>query len=823
MGSGLPGGRSRSHRGEAALVILAFGILLTVFFWKPLILGYKLLPSDIIFRDPFFSEHAPPGFLKPHNNLLYDETYQFFPWRVHVKEAMSQGQLPLWNPYIFCGTPFLAKDQPAVFDPINLFSLAFETVDAVLVVAILRIVVAGLGTYLLVRALGGGRIGAFVSAVSYGFGGFIIVWLAHPHSGVAAWLPWFLLTIEWLVRRLRGREVAQVAMTIALLLFAGHAETALYGLVAGGLFFLLRAYQVWQGHRQGRQTSWLLVSFVAAVGLGFCLASVHIWPFWQWLQRSAEWSLRIGSQNLDETRLGLRAQLPLLLTTVLPNVLNNPTWPYPYRSFVPDSNLAEQALYVGVTSLVLAAVAVARRRRDGVIVFLAALAVGSLGAALRLPVFDWINHLPLFSMAAYGRFRLVYSLAAAVLAGMGVTVLLNEAPGSVLVGRTARWLLGLALASSLGLVGARWALEAMAAESATGKLGRIPFTNILPVLTITNLELYWPVLVAVAAGAALWLYGKGRVDRRVIGVILILLTVVDLFGFGIGYHSVTSREWVYPKTPAMGFLQADDGLHRLVGMNVDLMPNTSMVYGLYDVRGLDFPERRYLEFCQGIGGRDWMGYGILFMNQPEARVLGLMNVKYLISSVALTDDALLDLRLAYTDGQISVYENTHCLPRAFVVHRVRVMPDTPDILRVLQDPGFDLANEITLEQALPVTLADTPAGVARDSVEITRYGIGSVSVAANLQSDGLVFLSDRFDPSWRAYVDGTESPVYRADYAFRAVYVPRGVHKVEFVYEPEGFAIAMVVSLLALAVIASLMVAPHLVKARTAHMSSREG
>ena len=41
---------------------------------------------------------------------------------------------------------------------------------------------------------------------------------------------------------------------------------------------------------------------------------------------------------------------------------------------------------------------------------------------------------------------------------------------------------------------------------------------------------------------------------------------------------------------------------RVVAMNIDLMPNTSMVYGLYDIRGLDFQERRYLELCEAIGG-----------------------------------------------------------------------------------------------------------------------------------------------------------------------------------------------------------------------------
>jgi uncharacterized membrane protein YfhO len=40
-------------------------------------------------------------------------------------------------------------------------------------------------------------------------------------------------------------------------------------------------------------------------------------------------------------------------------------------------------------------------------------------------------------------------------------------------------------------------------------------------------------------------------------------------------------------------------------------------------------------------------------------------------------------------------------------------------------------------------------------------------------------LSDTWYPGWRARVDGTESTLWRANHAFRAVRVPAGRHEIE--------------------------------------------
>ncbi|MDP3046899.1 MAG: YfhO family protein, partial [Chloroflexota bacterium] len=62
-------------------------------------------------------------------------------------------------------------------------------------------------------------------------------------------------------------------------------------------------------------------------------------------------------------------------------------------------------------------------------------------------------------------------------------------------------------------------------------------------------------------------------------------------------------------------------------------------------------------------------------------------------------------------------------------------------------------------------------------------------------TQAMVVVSELYYPGWRATVDGTETPIYRADHALRAVMVPAGRHSVEMVFNPLSFRMGAVISL----------------------------
>jgi uncharacterized membrane protein YfhO len=70
-----------------------------------------------------------------------------------------------------------------------------------------------------------------------------------------------------------------------------------------------------------------------------------------------------------------------------------------------------------------------------------------------------------------------------------------------------------------------------------------------------------------------------------------------------------------------------------------------------------------------------------------------------------------------------------------------------------------------------------------------------LDIAVESQADGWLMISATWYPGWKAYVDGKEIPILRADYLFIAVNVPTGQHRVSLVYQPESFSIGGILSL----------------------------
>ena len=64
-----------------------------------------------------------------------------------------------------------------------------------------------------------------------------------------------------------------------------------------------------------------------------------------------------------------------------------------------------------------------------------------------------------------------------------------------------------------------------------------------------------------------------------------------------------------------------------------------------------------------------------------------------------------------------------------------------------------------------------------------------------------LFMSEAHYPGWKAYVDGREEEILRADYVFRAIPVGPGSHRIEVVYQSLSFKVGLAVSLLTIVVL----------------------
>ena len=247
------------HRADLwALLIL---LVLPLIWFAPVLLtpltGRTLLPYDNLYAfEPWRS--LQPG-LVPHNLLLSDLVLENAVWKEHIRRTLADGQLPLWNPQIFTGLPFLAAGQASTFYPLNVLFYVLPLDVAYGWFTALQISLAGMGLYAWARTLRLRPWAALGGGVVYMFSGFLIASVVFTmFIAAAAWLPLTLAVIEWIVRKQEEKGaagftpipyVAAGAAAIGVMALAGHPELIYYTLLVAGVYTVVRLGVAWRGIR----------------------------------------------------------------------------------------------------------------------------------------------------------------------------------------------------------------------------------------------------------------------------------------------------------------------------------------------------------------------------------------------------------------------------------------------------------------------------------------------------------------------------------------------------------------------------------------------
>jgi hypothetical protein len=216
--------------------------------------------------------------------------------------------------------------------------------------------------------------------------------------------------------------------------------------------------------------------------------------------------------------------------------------------------------------------------------------------------------------------------------------------------------------------------------------------------------------------------------------------------------------------------------------------------GIQNASGIDpFQLKRYADFMQLASGLPCPAYaasippfytaevdcGDYRQARPNLALLGLLNVAYLAAPFPLSEAGP---PLRQDSGPVYLYRNERTLPRAFVVHRVEVVADERQILSALSTLEPD---KLALAEGGP----GLPPGLPDDyqAASVTSYSPGRIVVQANIDSPGLLVLSEVWAPGWHAFDNERELQLYRVDYTLSGVYLDAGRHSVEFIYSPAAF------------------------------------
>jgi hypothetical protein len=373
----------------------------------------------------------------------------FLPYRDYANAVLRSGRLPLWNPYLFLGVPFLANPQTAVFYPLHWPFIWLPAAKSLIAALALHVWLAGLGAAVYARRVAGLRmVAALTTGLIFSLSGYL-----GAHAGqvnqvsAVAWLPWLLWLLEESWRGVTARAsrpwwrgvnaiaLAGLAAAIGLQLLAGHTQASFINLVGLALTAMwpgVAAALAWVGARLRRrpvafnraalnQAAARLGLTLAATALGALLAAVQLLPTWELAQQSVRSG---GLPYREAVSFSLRPRA--LLLTLLPSYGENLADLFGTPAF------AEFVAYVGVSGLILAGtgalLAWHRRAEEPLLAAQAGvgLMLAAAGLALALGTYNPLTFIlyklvPGFDLfRAPARWMALYTFGVSLLAGIGV-------------------------------------------------------------------------------------------------------------------------------------------------------------------------------------------------------------------------------------------------------------------------------------------------------------------------------------------------------------------------------------------------------------------
>jgi hypothetical protein len=721
----------------------------------------------------------------------------YYPLYTFAARSIGAGDFPLWNPHLFGGMPFAADQQTGIFSPINLAAFlianpfSYGTLE---LLAIGHVLLASLTAYALCRDLGVRRGAALIGGVTFAYSGFIVSHLGHyPMVAVAPWLPAVFLTMRRaLARRSLGWSVA-TGFALLLALLGGHQQIFLYLLTALGLYWLYLTWAespaaTWPRDAAGLPR-WLNGPFaghwlgaLGRIALAGVIAAGLAAPMLLLSLQLAGRSIRSGISYAESTAFALR---PLHLVTLLvPNAFG--TTPETFINAVGFSG--EVWGYAGVIALGLAGFAFWRAvgclRREAIFFGLLALLalVVALGAAT--PLQGWFYaFVPGYSrIRASGRWLLLFDFAVAALAALGtenlMRLLTRDIAGTLaLLRRVARWLaIGLGLVALL-LVFFYGNLLAPSAPSA-------------PLAQFLDSAIWTVVLAGLAAGLAL-LIARGHLRAALIPPALAALVVLDLFA-ATAPVPPTSQDPLggFRHDATLALLRADAGqdFFRIdpTRLSDTWQPSWAAVAGLESVVGTYNP----------LALANYNRYWDVTARRHDAARYDLLNIRYVLLPSKESPAGQGKFREVQRTDDFAVFENLTPLPRAFLVGDSRAYTAEEEAWTAMNAPGADLRTIAYLTP--PPDGIDAPPvlsnGAPQGTVTLARPTPDELTATVETDREAILVLSEVAYPGWRATVDGQATPVYTADYTFRAIRVPPGRHTVRVAFEPPLWRVGWLIS-----------------------------
>jgi hypothetical protein len=752
----------------------------------------------------------------------------------------TDGHIPLWNPELFGGMPFIGAMHGDIFYWTSFLRLGLPAEAVMNLGFVVHYIAAGLFTYLLLRALGVSWLGAVLGGIAYELSGLVASYPAPGHDGklfVTALLPAALLCLHAGIRGRRSWAFACLALVIGLALLSPHFQMTYYLLIAAGLFGLYLAFGGGADAPQGTRRWIFLGAALVAVLVGFGMAMIQILPFYHYLPYSPRAEGYYGFAGSTSYAIPWSHVPEFVIAAFTGTSVEGTYW---------ASNPGKlHSEYLGLPVVLLAASGALAREHRRLVLWIGA--IGALflliGLGAATPFYEvWWRLMPFVKQTrAPGMAFYVVVLVVAMLAGIGVdriaagqgrrleTVALAAGAVIALLGITGA--LGIFADTVAQGVGESLARETQAdavasvqrhLDAARANAGTIRISGFLGGLAL------------IAVGALLWARRNARLGAWAFGLLLLAVVGADLWRNARPFWTWQNapREGLYRTDSIIATLQRDSLPYRVF----ELSGTGAEIYGGSLLMDFGIPQilghhgNQLHTYNEALGGKNIWRYFLL-----SRRLWDPFAVRYVLlpagvdlgSQIPAFQDLAADFDTVFANVATSTGKQALLLRRRAPTAWARLVPGAakaPDeqAAQLMADPRqpafFDqlvlLAPDAPLEPT-PVTALPAPLA-ARVRVDRWEPGTMQLTIEPAAPESAYVVVSENYYPGWLATVDGQPARVVRGNVTQLVVPVPRGARQVELRFTSDAYRTGRAASLASLAVIGLGLLVPALLRLRRA-------
>lgn len=760
-----------------ALLLLPL-LIVCLFFYKFFLLGQIPFPGDLLvgtyepYKSMMYEGYAPGGV--PNKAQGPDVIKELLPWKHFIVESYKSGQIPFWNPYNFSGNPLMANFQSAVFYPTNIIFFLTDFNTAWSLYIFIAPLMAFYFTYLFIRRLGLSYLSAILGGGVFSFSSYMSVWIQYGNIGnTFVWLPLMLYFSDKLLEKVNLKNYIGFVLAGFLCFIAGYIQGVFYIYATVFFYFFIKGFLEKSLNKKN------LIIFLVGVLLPVGLSGFQLFPTLEIFGLSTR-----GNYTLSQIQEILNP-VYYLITVVVPDFYGNPA----ARNYWLSTTYIERVSYFGLIPLMLAFIAAFSLFRKIEVKIFSVVFFASIILATDLFVtrYFYLIPIPVLSTTIATRILVLFAFSGSILSAFGLSYILNTKKNKGVV------LLSLVFVFILG----------------SAFVGLSLFPQVLNGLNagVAKRNLILPIFSAFVFFVSLGFLYKTKIftERKtkiIFSVVIIIVVFADLFYYFQKITPFSPSLYMYPETPVVSYLEKNAGINRYWGYGGAYIESNFQTFDqTFSPEGNDpLHIKEYTELVASSGNGKVPkvlprpdaniapGFGLQDFreNRFRQKVLDVAGIKYVLNKNeglgnAISFDSTFPedkYKLVFQEGFWQVYENKNVLPRLWLTNNFIV------------DKNDNFTNNFYNIDSRTLILNDIPGinkGNIDSAAELVLYSPNKVVAKTDSSQSAMLYLSDNYFPGWKAFVDGQQVKIFRANHAFRAVEVEKGEHVVVFEYKPKSF------------------------------------